>query len=273
MAASANSGSAPAEPRPMTVPAFRAAKAEGRKLVVITAYDFTFARLLDAHVDALLVGDSLGMVVQGHKTPLPVTARQMAYHTEMVARAARHSLVIADMPFLSYQTGVAQAVRRCGKMLKLGANAVKIEGGVTQRRTLRALVEAEIPVMGHVGMTPQAVNRFGGFKVQHDEKRILEDAQAVAAAGAFALVIECVPATIAAAVTATVSIPTIGIGAGPSCDGQVLVMHDLLGLIEHPRPKFVKRYAELGTAITEAVRKYAQEVQLGSFPGPEHTFH
>lgn len=258
--------------QPMTVPAFRAAKG-AKKLTVLTAYDFTFARLLDAAgVDALLVGDSLGMVVQGHRTSLPVTTRQIAYHTEMVARAAKRSLVIADMPFLSYQAGVSQAIRNCGRMLKLGAHAVKLEGGVTQKRTIQALVEAEIPVMGHVGMTPQSVHRFGGFKVQRDEQRIVADAVAVAEAGAFAVVVECVPAAVGKAVTAAVGIPTIGIGAGPDCDGQVLVTHDLLGLFEELRPKFVKRYAELGQAIAAAARQYGDDVRAGRFPGPEHSF-
>jgi 3-methyl-2-oxobutanoate hydroxymethyltransferase len=273
MAATEHSDQTADESKPVTIPAFRAAKAQGRKLVVLTAYDYCFARLLEgAGIDALLVGDSLGMVVQGRKTPLPVTTGQMAYHTEMVARAARRSLVIADMPFLSYQPSISRAVRNCGRMLKVGAQAVKIEGGVRQRRTIQALVEAEIPVMGHVGMTPQAIHRFGGFKVQTNEQQILEDALAVAEAGAFALVVECVPATVGAAVTRAVGIPTIGIGAGPACDGQVLVVHDLLGMVDDPRPKFVKRYAELGQAITVAARQFARDVHSGHFPGAEHSF-
>lgn len=258
---------------PLSIPGFRSRKEHGPKLVVVTAYDYTFAKLFDPAVDALLVGDSLGMVVQGHANSLRVTAGQMAYHTEMVARAARHALVIADMPFLSYHLGPKQAIRNCGRMLKLGAHAVKVEGGQTMRKTIQALVEAEIPVMGHVGMTPQSVHRFGGFKVQRDERRIVEDAQAVAAAGAFSLVVECVPSAIGAAVTSAVAIPTIGIGAGPGCDGQVLVSHDLLGLFESLRPKFVKRYAELGSAVRAAVAAFAAEVRAGTFPATEHEFH
>jgi 3-methyl-2-oxobutanoate hydroxymethyltransferase len=259
--------------RPVTVPDFRAAKGRAEKLAVVTAYDFTAAKLADeAGVDAILVGDSLGTVVQGHPTTLPVTLGQMRYHTGMVVRGARRALVIADLPFLSYQASTAQAVRSAGKLLKVGATAVKLEGGERMADAIAACVRADIPVMGHVGLTPQSVHRLGGFKVQRDAGQVLSDARAVEAAGAFALVLECVPSDLAAQVTAAVSIPTIGIGAGPHCDGQVLVWHDLLGLYEGFRPKFVKRYAELGDAARAALTAYCQDVRDGTFPGPEHEF-
>lgn len=260
--------------RSFTVPDFLAAKGRAEKLVVITAYDFTSATLCDdAGVDAILVGDSLGMVVQGHATPLPVTLAQMQYHTTCVVRGVARALVITDMPYLSYHVSPQQAVRNAGKLLKTtGVAAVKLEGGERMADTIAACVRAEIPVMGHVGLTPQSVHRLGGFKVQRDAEQIIKDAKVIEQAGAFALVIECVPADIAAAVTAAVSIPTVGIGAGPSCDGQVLVYHDLLGLFDGFRPKFVKRYAELGEAVRTAMRDYANEVRTGTFPGPEHGF-
>ncbi|MGL6076172.1 MAG: 3-methyl-2-oxobutanoate hydroxymethyltransferase [Fimbriiglobus sp.] len=262
-------------PKPVTVPDFLAAKSRKERLAVVTAYDFTGAKIADAaEVDAILVGDSLGMVVQGESTSLPVTLAQMQYHTKCVMRGVTHALVIADMPFLSYQVSPKQAVRNAGKLVKTtGCAAVKLEGGVHMAETIAACVRAEIPVMGHVGLTPQSVHRFGGFKVQRDAEKILADAIAIAEAGAFAVVIECVPSEIAAKITRTLSIPTIGIGAGPDCDGQVLVMHDLLGLFDGFRPKFVKRYAELGDSARTAIRTYAQEVRAGKFPGPEHEFH
>lgn len=259
-------------PRPFTAPDFRAAKGRGR-LAVVTAYDFTSAKLADeAGVDAILVGDSLGTVVQGHATTLPVTLAQMAYHTECVARGAKRALVITDLPFGSYQAGPARAVRSAVKLLKAGAAAVKLEGGDRMIDALTALVRADIPVMGHVGLTPQSVHRLGGFKVQRDADRIVADAKAVAAAGAFAMVVEGVPSEVGAAVTAAVDVPTVGIGAGPGCDGQVLVWHDLLGLFDGFRPRFVKRYAELGEMARQAVKTYCDEVRAGAFPGPEHQF-
>ncbi len=257
----------------MTIPLFRQAKEKQTKLVVVTAYDYAMARLVDAAgVDAILVGDSLGMVVQGHATPLPVTMGHMVYHTQMVARARPRSLLIADMPFLSYHLSPRQAIRNAGRLIRAGAQAVKLEGGVAMYETIAALVRAEIPVMGHVGMTPQAVHRFGGFKVQRDVTTLLADAKAVAEAGAFSLVIECVPADAAAAITRSVGVPTIGIGAGRGCDGQVLVLHDLLGLQDHLRPKFVKRYADVGEQVRMAVEQYAREVRSSDFPGKEHSF-
>jgi 3-methyl-2-oxobutanoate hydroxymethyltransferase len=261
-------------PRPVTVPDFRAAKARGAKLVVVTAYDYTSARLCDeAGADALLVGDSLGMVVQGHPTSLPVTLDEMIYHTRCAVRGARRALVVADLPFLSYQVSPRQAVRSAGRLMKEGgAHAVKLEGGVRMRAAVRACVDAGIPVMGHVGLTPQSVHQLGGFKVQRDADALLADAAAVEQAGAFAVVVESVPADLGAGITAAVAVPTIGIGAGPGCDGQVLVFHDLLGLFPDFKPKFAKRYADLGGAVKAAVEAYGREVRDGTFPAPEHTF-
>jgi len=259
--------------KPVTVPYFRSARETGRKLAVVTAYDFTAAKIADAAgVDCVLVGDSLGMVVQGHSTPLPVSLAEMVYHTRCVARGVTRCLIVADLPFLSYQVSPGQAVRSAGKLLKAGAHAVKLEGGVRMLPALDALQRADIPVMGHVGLTPQSVHRMGGFKVQRDAEELLADARAVEAAGAFSLVVEGVPTAVGKAITGAVSIPTIGIGAGPDCDGQVLVWHDLLGLFDGFRPKFVKRYAELGVSAREALAAYCAEVRSGAFPGAEHGF-
>ncbi len=269
MSAAAASGS-----RPVTVPEFRAAKARGAKLAVVTAYDYTTARLCDeAGVEAVLVGDSLGMVVQGQPNALAVTLGEMIYHSRCVTRGVRRALVIADLPFLSYQVSPRQAVRNAGRLLKEGgAQAVKLEGGVRVRDAVRRCVDAGIPVMGHIGLTPQAVHQLGGFKVQRDAEALLADATALQEAGVFALVVESVPADLAARVTASVSVPTIGIGAGPACDGQVLVLHDLLGLFPDFQPKFVKRFAELGTALKGAVEAYCREVRAGTFPAAEHVY-
>ncbi|HEX4609210.1 MAG TPA: 3-methyl-2-oxobutanoate hydroxymethyltransferase [Urbifossiella sp.] len=261
-------------PRPVTVPDFRAAKGRGDRLAVVTAYDYTSARLADeSGVDAILVGDSLGMVIQGHPTSLPVTLRDVVYHTRCVVRGARRALVVADLPFLTYQVSPRQAVRSAGKLMKDGgAHAVKLEGGERMADTVRAVVAAGIPVMGHVGLTPQSVHQFGGFKVQRDAAQLLADATAVAVAGAFAVVVESVPAEVGAKLTAALPVPTVGIGAGPGCDAQVLVFHDLLGLFADFTPKFVKRYADLGAAAKAALTAYAREVRDGTFPGPEHSF-
>jgi 3-methyl-2-oxobutanoate hydroxymethyltransferase len=255
------------------VPLFQSAKRSGQRLTVMTAYDWAFARLLDqAGVDCLLVGDSLGMVVQGHPHCLAVTMDQMVYHTQMVARAAQRALVVADMPFLSFQVTPEEALRNAGRLIQEGgAAAVKLEGGVVRAQTVRAIVRAGIPVMGHVGLTPQSVHEFGGFKVQRDAARLLEDARALEEAGVFSLVIECVPADVARSVTAALSVPTIGIGAGVDCDGQVLVLHDVLGLLPEGRPRFVKRYADLASTILTAVAAYNADVRAGLFPGEEQT--
>lgn len=264
----------PTESAPVTIPDFARWKAEGRKVSVLTAYDFTLARLLDASgVDGLLVGDTLGMVVQGRSTTLGVTLDQMVYHAEMVARGAKRALVVADLPFGSYQVSREQAIASAGRFLKeTQCQAVKLEGGRRMAPTIRGLVDADIPVMAHVGLTPQSIRRLGGFKVQRDEDEILADARAVAEAGAFAVVLECVPAEVAARVTAELPIATIGIGAGPSCDGQILVTPDLLGLFEGFRPKFVRRYADLGEPIRQAARDYVADVQAGRFPSPGESF-
>ncbi len=259
--------------RPMTVPEFRAARATGRRLAVVTAYDYTAAVIADAAgVDCILVGDSLGMVVQGQATSLTVSLAEMVYHTRMVARGAKRALIVADLPFGSYQESPARAVRSAVKLLKAGAGAVKLEGGVRMAEAIAACTRADIPVMGHIGLTPQSVHRMGGFKVQRDADALLEDALAVEKSGAFSIVVEGVPAEVGAKITQAVAIPTIGIGAGPECDGQVLVWHDLLGLYDGLRPKFVKRYAELGAQAKSALEEFCREVREGSFPGAEHSF-
>jgi 3-methyl-2-oxobutanoate hydroxymethyltransferase len=219
------------------------------------------------------VGDSLGMVVQGHPTSLPVTLDEMIYHTRCAVRGTRRALVVVDMPFLTYQVSPRQAVRNAGRILKEGgAHAVKLEGGVRMQAAVKAVVDAGIPVMGHIGLTPQAVHQLGGFKVQRNTEELLADAAAVEHAGAFSMVVESVPAEVGAKITSSVSIPTIGIGAGANCDGQVLVFHDLLGLFPDFKPKFAKRYADLGTQVKTAVENYCREVRDGSFPAAEHTF-
>lgn len=271
----ANGPTTPAkETGPVTVPEFLSAKAQGRRLTMLTAYDYTMARLLDAAgVDGILVGDSLGMVVQGHETALGVTLDDMIYHTKLVARGITRSLLITDMPFMSYQVSPRQAVENSGRVLKEGgAHAVKVEGGVRSAAAIEAIVNADIPVMGHVGLTPQSVRRFGGFRVQRDEPKLLADAQAVEAAGAFALVVECVPAATAEKISAAVKIPTIGIGAGVGCDGQILVTHDMLGLFDDFKPRFAKQYADVGRTILQAVETYCKEVREGTFPDAEHAF-
>lgn len=261
----------------ITIPEVLQMKLDGRRITMLTAYDFPFARLVDTGgVDIILVGDSVGVVVAGHDTTLPVTMEEMLYHTRTVRRAEPKALLVADMPFMSYQVGVEDACRNCGCMIKEGgAEAVKIEGGVNMTHVIRAVSSIDIPVMGHIGLTPQSVHRMGGFKVQgrkEQAERIMEDAYAVQHAGAFAVVLEGIPAKLAGEITAKLTIPTIGIGAGPSCDGQVLVIHDILGLCEKYSPKFVKHYAELGPLISDAVRQYVSDVRNGDFPSEEHSF-
>jgi 3-methyl-2-oxobutanoate hydroxymethyltransferase len=262
------------EHRPMTVPEFQQAKARKVRLTVLTAYDYTMARLFDsAGVDAILVGDSLGMVVQGHDNSLSVTMEEMIYHTRLVRRGAPRCLIISDMPFMSYQVSSPQALENAGRLLKEGgAQAVKVEGGQRTAAAVAAIVSADIPVMGHIGLTPQSVHRLGGFRVQRDENKLIEDALAVQEAGAFAVVVECVPADTAAKITQALKVPTIGIGAGASCDGQVLVAHDMLGLFDGFRPRFAKQYADLGATILQAAEAYCRDVRAGTFPGPEHSF-
>lgn len=262
------------EARRVTIPDFAAWKAEGRKIKGLTAYDFPTARILDrAGIDFILVGDSLGTVVQGWDTTLRVTLDQAIYHTEMVSRAREHALVVGDLPFLSYHESRRQAIRSAGRMLKeTGCEAVKLEGGRRKAATIRAIVEAEIPVMGHIGLTPQSVRRLGGFKVQRAADELMADAEAVAEAGAFSIVIECIPTEVAAEISRRLPIPTIGIGAGPHCDGQILVIHDMIGLFDAFRPKFVRRYIEMGQAISEAARQYAADIDSGNFPSEKESF-
>jgi 3-methyl-2-oxobutanoate hydroxymethyltransferase len=261
-------------PRPVTVPDFLAAKTRGVRLTMLTAYDYTMARLLDrAGVDGVLVGDSLGMVVQGQGNSLGVTLDEMIYHSRCVARGVRRSLLVADMPFMSFQVSPQQALENAGRLVKEGgAHAVKLEGGIRSAPSIAAITSADIPVMGHIGLTPQSVRRFGGFRVQRDANKLLDDAKATEQAGAFAVVVECVPAELAQKITATLGIPTIGIGAGAGCDGQILVTHDILGLFDELQPRFVKQYAELGRELVRAAESYCREVRDGSFPGAEHSF-
>jgi 3-methyl-2-oxobutanoate hydroxymethyltransferase len=262
----------------MSAPMIRRGKSQGKKWVVVTAYDATFARLLDdGGADILLVGDSLGMVVQGLSNTLPVTIEDMIYHTRAVARGVRRAQIVTDMPFLSFQISPEEALRAAGRLVKEGgAEAVKLEGGARTAEAIRRITEAGIPVMGHLGLTPQSVHEFGGFRVQGradaDRRRLIEDAQAIEQAGAYALVVEGVPTDVGQAITQAVGIPTIGIGAGPHCDGQVLVCYDFLGLFRGFRPKFVKRYAELGEAVVAATRQFGEEIRRGDFPDPEHSF-
>jgi 3-methyl-2-oxobutanoate hydroxymethyltransferase len=253
-------------------------KAEGDKICVLTAYDYPLARLLDrCGIDIILVGDSVGPVVAGYDNTLPVTMDEMIYHTRAVVRGNAGALVVADMPFLSYQTDLVEARRNAGRLLKEGgAQAVKLEGGEHIATTIRAIVDMDIPVVGHIGLTPQSIHRMGGYRVQgrqeEQARQLLADARAVQEAGAFALVLEGIPATLAAQITAESVIPTIGIGAGVHCDGQVLVLHDILGLCEKYSPKFVKQYADAAALISGAVEDYIREVKAGVFPGEEHSF-
>jgi 3-methyl-2-oxobutanoate hydroxymethyltransferase len=261
----------------VTAPSLARRKSRGEPIAMLTAYDFTFARIFDAAgIDVLLVGDSLGNVVQGHDTTLPVTLDETIYHTRLVARAAQRALVVADMPFGTFQISPEEALRNAVRCVKEGgAHAVKLEGGVAIAATIARIVAAEIPVMGHVGLTPQAVHRMGGHRVQgrseDGAQRVLEDARAVQDAGAFAVVLEGMPADLAREVTRELAIPTIGIGAGVDCDGQVLVMHDMLGLSDWT-PSFVKNYAAVGVTVAQAARRFAEEVRERKFPDPEHSY-
>lgn len=252
-------------------------KRRGEKITVLTAYDYLTAKIVDsAGVDVILVGDSLGMVVLGYSSTIPVTMDEMVHHTKAVVRGRKNAMVIFDMPFLSYQSGIRDAVLNAGRALKkTGCDAVKIEGGVEQKETIKALVDAGIPVAGHVGLQPQSVNVYGGYKLRgmgKEGEKIIEDAKAVEEAGAFAVVLEKVPQELAKEITEILSIPTIGIGAGKYCDGQVLVFHDMVGLFEDFKPKFVKRYAELGKIARKAVEQYVEEVKAGKFPDEEHSY-
>ena len=260
--------------RRLTVPKFIEKKQKGEKITMLTAYDYTMASLLDsAGVDTLLVGDSMAMVVQGHETTLPVTLDEIIYHAEMVGRAAQHALVIVDLPFPINHQGVYQAVKAAGRILKeTRCQAVKLEGGAEQSEVINALVTAGIPVMAHVGLRPQAVHTMGGYKVQRDRELLIADALACEAAGAFGIVLECIPSDIAKEVTEKLKIPTIGIGAGPGCDGQVLVINDMNGLTGGYVPSFVRAYANLKETIQNAAGKWCDEVRASEFPGEDHSF-
>lgn len=248
------------------------------KITMLTSYDYSMASLVEtAGIDMILVGDSLGNVMLGYKDTLAVTVDDIVHHTRAVVRATDNTMVVADMPFLSYHISYEEAVRNAGRLIQEGgAQAVKLEGGTERIGTVKAIIDAQIPVMGHIGLTPQSVNQFGGFKVQgKDEKtarKLIDDAKAMEEAGVFALVLECVPTALAQRVTAEINIPTIGIGAGPYCDGQVLVINDMLGMFRGHIPKFVKKYANLEPIIIEALQAYKKEVEAGEFPGPEHGF-
>ena len=261
-----------------TAATFAAAKAKGEKLSMLTAYDYSTAKREDeSGINGILVGDSLGNVVLGYEDTVSVTMEDMIHHGAAVARGAKNALVVVDMPFMSYEATVEEAVRNAGRLMKEGrAGAVKLEGGVRVAEQIRAIVKAGIPVMGHIGLTPQSINVFGGFKVQGKSEEaaraLLADAKAVEEAGAFAVVIEAVPAALAQMITDAVSIPTIGIGAGAGCDGQILVYQDMLGMFSDFTPKFVKRYANVGEVMREAFANYAAEVASGAFPTEEHTY-
>ncbi len=258
----------------ITIPTLFKMKERGEKIASLTAYDYPFAKLVDeSGIHVILVGDSLGMVVQGYSSTLPVTMDEMVYHTKLVSRAVQHALVVGDMPFMSYQTSIEDAIANAGRLVKEGgAAAVKLEGGASVSAVIRAITSAGISVQAHIGLTPQSVHQMGGYRVQRDEERLLADALEVEAAGAFSVVLEGIPSDIAAVITQKLKIPTIGIGAGSSCDGQVLVIHDLLGMTDRHVPKFVKQYARLLDQARIGIQTYAADVQSGSFPGKEHCY-
>ncbi|MCX7966829.1 MAG: 3-methyl-2-oxobutanoate hydroxymethyltransferase [Syntrophorhabdaceae bacterium] len=261
----------------ITVPYIKEQKGK-RKLIMLTAYDYITASILDEQgIDMILVGDSVGTTMLGYPNTIPVTVEEMIHHTKAVVKGTKNALVIIDMPFMSYQEGIEQAKRNAGRMMKESlAEAVKLEGGQNMKDTIKAIVDIDIPVMGHIGLTPQSIHRMGGYKVQgkgKDAEKLIQDALSVEEAGAFAIVLECVPRDLAKEITQMLKIPTIGIGAGPDCDGQVLVIYDLLGLSGDFRPKFVKKYANLKEEIARAVKAYMDEVKEGIFPDDSHSFH
>ncbi|HTG98209.1 MAG TPA: 3-methyl-2-oxobutanoate hydroxymethyltransferase [Burkholderiales bacterium] len=256
-----------------TLTHFRKLRESGEKIVMLTCYDASFAALCDAAgVEILLVGDSLGMVVQGHDSTLPVTMEQMEYHVGMVARGSETALIVADMPFASYQASKEIAFANAARLMVAGAQVVKLEGGTAMADTVRFLVERGIPVCGHVGLTPQSVHQLGGYRVQRDAERLLEDARAIEQAGAAMLVLEAIPATLAKQVTAALAIPTIGIGAGKDCSGQVLVLHDMLDVYPGRKARFVKNFMAGASGVQDAIRRYVEAVKSSAFPAPEHTF-
>lgn len=257
---------------------FKKAKTEVGKLTMLTAYDYSTAKMIDeCGINGILVGDSLGMVCLGYKDTLSVTMEDMIHHIKAVSRGSKNALIVGDMPFMSYQTSVYDALVNAGRLIKEGgAEAVKLEGGASVCKQIEAIVNAQIPVMGHIGLTPQSINVFGGFKVQGKDQavaiKLIEDAKKIEAAGAFAIVLECVPAKLAEIITKSISIPTIGIGAGAGCDGQILVYQDMLGMFSNISPKFVKKFAEVGESMKNGFKKYIEEVNNGVFPSQEHTF-
>jgi 3-methyl-2-oxobutanoate hydroxymethyltransferase len=261
-----------------TIQDFFKKKNEGRKITMLTAYDYPFAQIVDeAGIDVILVGDSVGMVVQGLENTLPVTMDEMIYHTKMVTRAVKNAMVIGDMPFMSYQASIEEAVRNAGRFLKeAGASAIKLEGGVEVAEHIKAMTRSDIPVLAHIGLTPQSIHRMGGYKIQgrneESARRLVEEAHIVEDAGAFALILEAIPMDLAKKITEELTISTIGIGAGPYCDGQVLVLHDVIGLFERFVPKFVKQYANLKEEVLKAIKKYKEEVEKGIFPSEEQSF-
>lgn len=261
-----------------TVSTFREQKANNDKITMLTAYDYSTAKLMDqSGINGILVGDSVGMVVLGYEDTIPVTMEDMIHHTAAVTKGAKDALVVGDMPFMSYQVSVEEAVRNAGRLMKEGGcQAVKLEGGASVCPQIKAITAASIPVMAHIGLTPQSVNAFGGFKVQgkseEGAKKLIEEAKAVEEAGAFAVVLECVPAKLAEIISQSINIPTIGIGAGAGCDGQILVYQDMLGMFSDFTPKFVKKFANVGEVMKEAFTAYIEETKQGSFPAPEHTF-
>ena len=262
----------------ITVPALLEMKRRGEKIVMLTAYDYQTARIEDgAGVEVILVGDSLGMVVLGYENTLPVTVEEVVHHLKAVSRAKPRAMLVGDLPFMSYQAGVEDAVRNSGRLVKEGgAEAVKLEGGRRMETVIRAILDADIPVMGHIGLTPQSVHRFGGYRVQGKDarsaNRLLDEAKFLDDEGCFSMVLEGIPSELAARITETVNVPTIGIGAGPRCDGQVLVVNDMLGMADDFRPKFVKRYGDLGNLMTRAFAEYIAEVKAGKFPTDEHSY-
>ncbi|MHB8482334.1 MAG: 3-methyl-2-oxobutanoate hydroxymethyltransferase [Nitrospiria bacterium] len=262
----------------MMIPDLRKKKDEGKKLTMLTAYDYLFASIVDAAgIDMVLVGDSLSVVVQGNSNTLPVTMDEMVYHTRIVSKGVKNAVLLADMPFLSYQTSNEEAVRNAGRFLKEGgAMGVKLEGGLAMIDRIKAIVDTGIPVMGHVGLTPQSIHKFGGYKVQgkneKEAENILSDARFIEEAGAFALLLEGIPAELAGKITESLTIPTVGIGAGPDCGGQVLVLYDLLGLFDRFVPKFVRQYADFKKLAEEAVRHYKKDVEAGKFPSKEESY-
>ena len=261
-----------------TVATFQNMKNKGEKITMLTAYDYSTAKLMDeCGINGILIGDSLGNVIMGYEDTLSVTMEDMIHHTACVARGAKNALIVADMPFMSYQVSVEQAVENAGRLMKEGrANCVKLEGGATVCEQIKAITNASIPVMAHIGMTPQSVNAFGGFKVQGKSdaaaRQILEDALLVQEAGAFAVVMECVPAKLAALISEKLAIPTIGIGAGAGCDGQILVYQDALAIYGDFTPKFVKKFADVGSVMRQGIADYIEETKAGTFPATEHTF-